>query len=161
MSSWHKVSVWVSKNLLYLRASGACMCFHISYSSDMVGMEADILRHTQALHELLTLELLFSVKDGGGSGKPFWNLFPFQTSWVTAFGRAGLALPFRFSFPDWPVLLLGLSAWFLVVRMQNSSFIILAADLLMDSPFGFWYTFSMCSIIQLLKHTILAISQLL
>ena len=54
-----------------------------------------------------------------------------------AFGHVELALPLWFAFPDWPVLILEPFIPSLVVRTQDSSLVLLAADLLVDPLFGF------------------------
>ena len=63
------------------------------------------------------------------------------------FDRAGLVLPLRFTFPDWPVLILGPSVNFLIVWIRDSSLVTLAADLLGDPLSVFVTPFSMCPII--------------
>ena len=54
-----------------------------------------------------------------------------------AFGCAGLALPLQFTFLDWPVLILDPFMHSLVMKIWDSSLVMLVADLLVDPPFGF------------------------
>ena len=97
------------------------------------------------LNVVLLVKLRCSLPDIGIIGRT-------RVAWM-------LALPLQFTFLDGPVFILGPSVYLLVVRIWDSSLIILATDLLADPLFGFWYTLSICQIIAQLQHAILATKQ--
>ena len=82
---------------------------------------------------------------------------------VEAISRAGvnqvLALPLQFTLPDWPALLPESFVYTLAAKIQDFSLMLLATDLLVDPPFGFWHTILMYPTIPQLKLDILAARQ--
>ena len=70
-----------------------------------------------------------------------------------------LVLPLWFTLPDRPVLLLEPSVYTLSAKIQDSSLVLLAADLLVDPLFGFQHVLLVCLTIPQLKQTIFAVRQ--
>ena len=69
-----------------------------------------------------------------------------------------LVFPLQFTLPDWPVLLESF-VYTLATKIQDSSLVLIAVDLSLDSLFGFWQTLSKCPTILQLKQAILAAKQ--